>query len=117
MAGAANEMRQRCLPMLSLTFSPTTKVHPMNRDEMIRKLVQHSVKAALAESRHYWLSEMFEKGFAGYRSLSRKQLLQELQMRGLEKPADDFDDDDIDELDLDYVEAPLDLALRAGRAE
>jgi hypothetical protein len=97
----------------------TTKVPQMNRDEMIRKLVQHSVKTAVAESRHYWLAEMFEKGFAGYRNLSRRQLVQELQMRGLEKLADEFEDDDQDDLDLDldYIEAPLDLGMRAGRAE
>jgi hypothetical protein len=106
--------------MLSLNVGLTTKAHPMSRDEMIRRLVQHSVKTAVAESAHYWLSDVFEKGFAGYRNLSRTQLTQELQLRGLDKTADDFDDDDdLDDLDvdLDYVEAPLDLPVRAGRVE
>src|SRR3954469_7008060 len=95
----------------------------MNKDEMIRKLVSHSVKTALSESRHYWLSDLFEKGFAGYRSMSRGQLVAELQMRGVSEeessdsyPRDDLDDDlDIDDLDMDDLDdASFDLPARAG---
>ena len=38
----------------------------VTKEEMIRKLVAHSVKTALAESKPYWLGELFEKGFAGF---------------------------------------------------
>lgn len=91
----------------------------MNREETIKALVAHSVKIAVSESRHYWLSELFEKGFAGYRNLSRAQLERELQMRGLEQPDDPWEapdpDEEFDE-DCDYDEQDISLALRA-RAE
>jgi hypothetical protein len=70
---------------------------------MIRKLVALSVDTALAESQRYWLSELFEKGFAGYGNFSDGQLWREMQMRGLapvdEGPEDDLllDDEDLDE--------------------
>jgi hypothetical protein len=90
----------------------------MNKDEMIRKLVSHSVKSALSESRHYWLSDLFEKGFAGYRSMSRGQLLAELEMRGLSEEAsqDAYETDDLDDdLDIDDIDdASFDLPVRAG---
>ena len=90
----------------------------MSKDEMIRKLVQHSVKTALTESKHYWLCDLFEKGFTGYRNLSRGQLMRELQMRGLEKTDDAFDEDALDDLDLDdYSEPTLEFPIRAGIAE
>jgi hypothetical protein len=90
----------------------------MGKEEMIRKLVQHSVKTALAESKHYWLCDVFEKGFTGYRNLSRAQLTQELQLRGLAKNEAEFDDDDLDDIDLeDYSEPPLELPMRAGSFE
>lgn len=108
----------------------------MNKEEMIRKLVAHSVKTALSESKHYWLNDLFEKGFTGYRNLSRGQLKAELQMRGLS--TDDEDDayaraGDLDDLDADldtdldgdlaglglddFGDASFDLPLRAGEAE
>lgn len=91
---------------------------------MIRKLVAHSVKTALAESKPYWLGELFEKGFAGYRNLSRGQLVAELQMHGLSEDKGDADEadgdafDDLDDGDLDMIfdEASLDLP-RAGRMD
>ena len=104
----------------------------MNKEEMIRKLVAHSVKTALSESKQYWLNDLFEKGFTGYRNLSRGQLKAELQMRGLSADADDdvyaaagdFDDLDADiDADLgslgldDFGGASFDLPMRAGEAE
>ncbi len=87
----------------------------MNREEMIKALVAHSVQTAVSESKHYWLSELFEKGFTGYRNLSRAQLMQELQMRGLEQPDDPWEAPDPDEADLeDYADAEIGLPLRAG---
>jgi hypothetical protein len=93
----------------------------LNKEEMIRKLVAHSVNTALAESKHYWLSELFEKGFTGYRNLSRGQLLQELQMRGLEGTGDPYthdDDLDLDALDAeDYDDHDVGFGMRTAGAE
>ena len=93
----------------------------MNKEEMVRTLVAYSVKSALSEPKHYWLSDLFEKGFAGYRNLTRGQLVQELQMRGLEATNDcemeEMEDDDLDvELD-DYAGADLARPLRLAGAE
>jgi hypothetical protein len=87
---------------------------------MIRKLVTHSVHTALAESKHYWLAELFEKGFAGYRNLSRTRLLQELQMRGLEGDDDPPEDDELEDIDVDdggYDDPGVMLPLRGAQAE
>jgi hypothetical protein len=101
----------------------------LTKDEMVRRLVAHSVKTALAESKPYWLNELFERGFAGYRNLSRGQLVAELQMRGLgddesgdsADDAFDADDDfDLDDLELDindYSDSSLGLQLRAGEMD
>ena len=90
----------------------------MSKDEMIRKLVQHSVKTAVSEAKHYWLADLFENGFAGYRKLSRSQLERELQMRGLAKAEAAIDEDDLDDLDdldvEDYCSPSLDLPVRAN---
>lgn len=97
----------------------------MSKDEMIRKLVAHSVKTALSETKPYWLSELFEKGFAGYRNLSRGQLIAELQMRGLSDEPDEDDDDSFDDdLDMDVAfgldldrDVTFDLPARAGHMD
>jgi hypothetical protein len=94
----------------------------MTKEEMVHKLVAHSVQAALAESKRYWLSDLFERGFAGYRNFSTDQLRRELQMRGItasgEEAADDDLDDDIDwdgsEWD-DSAASALDLDLEFDR--
>ncbi len=90
----------------------------MTREEMIKALVAHSVKTAVSEAKHYWLSELFEKGFTGYRNLSRAQLVQELQMRGLEDPDDPWeapepDDEDADVDVEEYEDRDLSLPVRA----
>jgi hypothetical protein len=107
-----------------LTFGEKAEEKNMSKDEMIRKLVSHSVKTALSESKHYWLSDLFEKGFGGYRSMSRGQLLAELQMRGLSEDGEKGDAyasddlDDLDDLDFDDLDdASLDLPMRAGAAD
>lgn len=74
-----------------------------NRQEMISQLVDHSVNSALSESRQYWLREIFEKGFIGYREYSDYQLRLEMQLRGLEALPDVSDEDD----DLLYSQAPV----------
>ena len=86
----------------------------MTKEDMVHKLVSHSVQSALAESKRYWLSDLFERGFAGYRNLSTEQLRRELQMRGL--VADDgADEDDLDaNLDLVEEEAEWDEEIECG---
>jgi hypothetical protein len=92
----------------------------MTKEDMIHKLVSHSVQSALAESKRYWLSDLFERGFAGYSNLSTEQLRRELQMRGLAAAdADDLEDElgDIDGFDDDAewdeeIECGLELRSR-----
>ena len=85
----------------------------MTKEEMVHKLVAHSVQTALAESKRYWLKDLFERGFAGYRNYSTEQLRRELQLRGLTEPLDELANDDSDgELDWeDDAESVLDLEL------
>jgi hypothetical protein len=68
-----------------------------SRAEMIRQLVDHSVSQAVAEARPYWLRELFEHGFVGYRKFSDQQLRMEMQLRGLENPEEAIDDDPSDD--------------------
>ena len=72
--------------------------HPaISRKEMIRQLVDHSVATVLAESSQFWMREIFENGFAGYRLLSDQQLRMEMQLRGLDIAAEPADEDGEDE--------------------
>lgn len=66
----------------------------MTREEMIRLLVEFSVKAALGDPHRYWLCELFERGFVGYRKYSDRRLWRELQLRGLVEPQDQLVDSD-----------------------
>ena len=66
----------------------------MTREKMIRRLVEFSVVAALGESRRYWLREVFERGFAGYRNYSDRRLRRELELRGLVQAEDALIDEE-----------------------
>lgn len=89
-----------------------TKRSDMSRVEMVNRLVAHSVKTAIVDDEgHYWLSELFEKGFAGYANLSARQLALEMQLRGL-TPAEDAADETLD-IDQD-LEAEGDAADLLG---
>lgn len=67
------------------------------REEMIGKLVEHSVSTAVAESPQDWLKEVFEKGFIGFSRLTDRQLQLEMRLRGLlvddDAGEEEFDDD------------------------
>ena len=69
----------------------------MNREEMIRRLVSYSVDAALKEPQSYWLQELFEKGFSGYRKFSYSKLKRELELRGLGDLDDEYREDDVED--------------------
>lgn len=90
----------------------------MSREEMIRRLVAFSVEAALSESQPYWLHELFENGFAGYRNFSPGKLRRELQLRGLED-VDDADPDDEPEEPFaeELADSISSLAIDSGRME
>ena len=64
---------------------------------MIRALVAFSAQAAAGEPRRYWLRDLFERGFVGYRNFSNRQLRRELQLRGLVRLDDLFVDDEPEE--------------------
>jgi hypothetical protein len=64
------------------------KEEHMNRNDMIRQLVDFSLAGAARDSRDSWLREVLEKGFKGFENLSTADLLRELQFRGLA----DFDE-------------------------
>jgi hypothetical protein len=85
----------------------------MTKEEMVHKLVAHSVQAALADSKRYWLSDVFERGFAGYRNYSADRLRRELQLRGLSQPVDELMDEDAgaDEDWDDGTESLLDVGV------
>ena len=85
----------------------------MTKEDMVHKLVSHSVQSALAESKRIWLSDLFERGFAGYSNLSTEQLRRELQMRGLEAGDDAAEDEDLIEL-LDDDDAEWDEEIECG---
>jgi hypothetical protein len=89
----------------------------MTRDEMIRRLVEFSVKAALGDPRRYWLSELFERGFVGYRKFSDQRLWRELQLRGLVGPEDALVDGDFEDYEPDDAAAILGHPLEAGTRE
>ena len=84
----------------------------MTREEMIRRLVAYSVEEAVREPESYWLHELFEKGFAGYRKYSSSKLRREIEMRGLDATADEYGDDEAE----DYVQEDLMDSL-SGLAE
>ena len=90
----------------------------MNRNEMIRRLVSYSVTTALREAQHYWLEELFESGFAGYRSFSDSKLRRELALRGLdgddEECGEEVDDAIIHE---DLRDSISDYAIHAREPE
>lgn len=68
-----------------------------SRAEMIKKLVDHSIAIAIAESPKYWMKDVFEKGFIGYSKLSTQQLRLEMQLHGLDESADTADGADDDD--------------------
>jgi hypothetical protein len=82
---------------------------------MVRRLVEFSVKAARGDSRRYWLSDLFERGFVGYRKFSDRRLWRELQLRGLVEPEDIFVDGDSEDLTPDEAVAILGLPAEATR--
>ena len=55
----------------------------MNRNSIIRLLVDFSLEAAAKNPGDSWLREILTKGFRGFENLSSKNLLRELQFRGL----------------------------------
>lgn len=55
----------------------------MTKQEMVKKLVEHSVAAALREPDGIWLREIFERGTAGFANLPRAALRLEMELRGL----------------------------------
>ena len=77
-----------------------------SRKEMIRQLVEHSVNNAQAETGKYWLREIFENGFIGYREYADHQLQLEMQLRGLEASPEIADEDEIDD-DFVFTQAHI----------
>lgn len=71
----------------------------MTRTEMIANLVEFSVATAMTESDGVWLSHIFKNGLVGYSKLSDRQLLMEMQMRGLIESQDDLEQDTVDDDD------------------
>jgi hypothetical protein len=90
----------------------------MSREEMIRRLVAFSVQTARQEAQGYWLQELFEKGFGGYRNFSVAKLRRELQLRGLDEIDDVYGDDELEEPVLDDLDDSISsLAADNGRME
>lgn len=69
----------------------------MTREEMIRRLVTYSVEEAVREPQSYWLHELFEKGFSGYRKFSSGKLKRELELRGLDTVEEEYGDEELED--------------------
>ena len=89
----------------------------MNREEMIRRLVAYSVDAALREPQSYWLQEVFEKGFSGYRRFSDERLRREMALRGLGETDEAYADEDVDDWIPDEVPSLTPLSARGFEAD
>lgn len=89
----------------------------MNREEMIRRLVAFSVQTALQESKGYWLHELFEKGFTGYRNFSDTKLRRELQLRGLDVDDEMYSDEESEEPVEELADSLPGLAIHSERME
>ena len=55
----------------------------MDREHMIRMLVEFSVAASAEDRQASWLREIFTQGFRGFSSMSSDELLREMRYRGL----------------------------------
>lgn len=84
----------------------------MSREEMIRRLVAHSVRTALEEPQSEWLNELFEKGFAGYRSFSNSKLRRELELRGLDAAEEMYADDEPEDPAVDELTVSISAFAR-----
>lgn len=80
-------------------MSPTAS----SRQEMINQLVENSLACALSEAQPFWLREIFENGFVGYRHFTDRQLALEMQFRGLGAAADIADEEAEDESSFDLA--------------
>lgn len=89
---------------------------PVDRNEMIRRLIEASIEATLADPQRAWLRGMLARGFPGYENMSRPALTREMQLRGLlefddPEPPEEFDDDVLDsELDDDEFDDGEDVS-------
>jgi hypothetical protein len=69
----------------------------MNREDMIRMLVEYSVAASAEDRQGSWVREIVTKGFRGFANMSSAELSRELRYRGLvrfEDPDEDVDFED-----------------------
>ncbi|MGQ0522875.1 MAG: hypothetical protein ACT4P8_04340 [Betaproteobacteria bacterium] len=87
----------------------------MTREEMIRRLVAYSVEEAVREPQSYWLQELFEKGFSGYRKFSSSKLRRELELRGLDTLEEEYDDADGEDYTPDDIADSLTGLAGDGR--
>lgn len=79
----------------------------MTREDMIRRLVAYSVEEAVREPHAYWLQELFEKGFSGYRRFSSSKLKQELELRGLDSVEEEDCEEDVEDDMTDELSASI----------
>jgi hypothetical protein len=66
----------------------------MNREDMIRMLVDSSLAAAAEDPQAGWLREIFTRGFRGFETRSTPDLVRELQFRGIAEFEDSAGTDD-----------------------
>jgi len=70
----------------------------MNKQEMVDRLVTHSLRALSEEPDQEGLGELYRKGFADFANMPERRLRQELEFRGLV----DFDEpEQIDDGEVD----------------
>jgi hypothetical protein len=71
----------------------------MNREQMLRELVEFSLAAATEDPQSEWLRNIFTKGFRGFASMSSGELLRELHYRDLAGSENAVGDQDFEEED------------------
>ncbi len=69
----------------------------MNREDMIRALVEFSLAAAAEDPRASWLRDIFTGGFSGFAGMASADLLRELQYRDLAGFDDSVEDEDFED--------------------
>jgi hypothetical protein len=65
----------------------------LDRQAAVEQLIAHALDAIRSDPEEGWLRLVLRKGFAGFENMSEAQLARELQLRGLQAPAETSDDD------------------------
>ncbi|HUO44336.1 MAG TPA: hypothetical protein VMT94_05415 [Burkholderiales bacterium] len=82
--------------------SNISRISPVNREQMIEKLINSSIDSALNDPEREWLRDIFRNGIEGYDQKTNDELAFEMRLRGFftldqEDTATDEDNDRYEE--------------------